>query len=87
MKGDANIIIEKVAKKLDLPRYEVSKIVNSLCGFIFDLMEEGEFEGFYMRYLGKFIVKPRRLETMKKKLKEKQERELENFEDDPLDFS
>jgi nucleoid DNA-binding protein len=87
VKGDTNIIIEKVAKKLDLPRYEVSKIVNSLCGYIFDLMEEGTFEGFYMRYLGKFIVKPKRLETMQKKLKEKQERELENFEEDPLDFS
>jgi hypothetical protein len=86
MKHEINIIIDRVAGKLDIPRYEVSKIVTSLCGFIFDMMEEGKWEGFYMRRLGKFIVKPNRLKKIKEKVKEKQERELKSFED-PLDIS
>lgn len=86
MRHEINIIIDRVAEKLDLPRYEVSKVVTSLCGFIFDIMEEGKFEGFYMRRLGKFIVKPNRLKKIKEKVREKMERELESF-DDPLDFS
>jgi hypothetical protein len=86
MKHEINIIIDRVAEKLDIPRYEVSKIVTSLCGFIFDMMEEGKWEGFYMRRLGKFIVKPNRLKKIKEKVKEKQERELKSFED-PLDIS
>jgi hypothetical protein len=86
MKHEINIIIDRVAGKLDIPRYEVSKIVTSLCGFIFDVMEEGKWEGFYMRRLGKFIVKPNRLKKIKEKVKEKQERELKSFED-PLDIS
>jgi hypothetical protein len=81
MKHEINIIIDRVAGKLDIPRYEVSKIVTSLCGFIFDMMEEGKWEGFYMRRLG-----PNRLKKIKEKVKEKQERELKSFED-PLDIS
>jgi hypothetical protein len=50
------------------------------------MMEEGKWEGFYMRRLGKFIVKPNRLKKIKEKVKEKQERELKSFED-PLDIS
>lgn len=83
---DVNIIIKKVAEELDMPTYEVVKIVSSIFGYVFDLVEGGTFEGFYMRGFGKFIVKPRRLEHLKKMEKEKRERELNGFED-PLDLS
>jgi nucleoid DNA-binding protein len=80
-------IIERVAEELEIPKHEVTKAINSTCGFIFDLMEEGAWEGFYMRYFGRFVVKPKRLEKIKEKVKEKMERELNSFDDDPLDLS
>jgi nucleoid DNA-binding protein len=87
MRHEINTIIDKVSEELNIPRYEVSKVITSLCGFIFDMMEEGNWEGFYMRGLGKFIVKPNRLEHIQQKTKEKMDRELNSFDNYHLDLS
>lgn len=87
MTRDKDLIVQKVADKLEIPRYEVMKVINSMFGYMFEMIEAGHFFGFYMRYLGKFIVKPKRFETAMKKFEEKRERELDSFKDNVTDIS
>lgn len=86
MNHGLNKTVEAVAERLGIQKHEVYKAINSVCGYIFDIMEEGSNDGFYMRYLGRFVIKETRLAKMKDKLKEKIDRELKSFEDDPLDL-
>ena len=80
---DYNKVVKRVAKKLDLPEYKVWEVVHSVCRFIAKTMEAGKWEGFYMRFFGKFIVKPRRLEHMQAKLQNM----IEKAKEDPLNIT
>jgi hypothetical protein len=79
-KGDYNIVVKRVAKKLGIPEYKVWEIVHFICRYIADTMEEGRWSGFYMRYFGKFVVKPKRLEHMQAKI----DNMIEKANEDPL---
>jgi len=59
--SDYDIVLKRVAKKLDMPEYVVFNVTNSIFGFINDMVHKGEYEGFYFKYLGKLVVKPFRL--------------------------
>jgi len=62
-----NIVVEKTAKKLDIPEYLVTQVVNSFFELIVEDIESEEYKGSYCRRLGKFIIKPNRLKMLKEK--------------------
>jgi hypothetical protein len=80
---DYNTVVKRVAKKLGMPEYRVWEVVHSVCKSISMTMEEGKWEGFYMRFFGKFVVKPKRLEYMQSKI----DKMIEGAKDDPLNLT
>lgn len=63
----ANIIgdiSKELTIKYDLSEELIEKVIRSQFEFIKDTMEEGEFKSVHLHYLGKFCVKPKRLETL-----------------------
>tara|TARA_R110002126_G_scaffold159220_2_gene306595 strand:+ start:44 stop:343 length:300 start_codon:yes stop_codon:yes gene_type:complete len=68
-----NVVINRTAKKLDLPEYHVIEIVNSFFELVVDDIESKEYKGSYCRRLGKFIIKPNRLKMLKEKQKLKED--------------
>jgi hypothetical protein len=46
--------------------YTVERAVRSMFGLVKDVMEEGNFDSIYLMYLGRFEVKPKRLEYLNK---------------------
>lgn len=82
-KNDYNIVVKRVAERLDMPEYKVWEVVHSVCRSISKTMEAGEWQGFYMRFFGKFVVKPKRLEHMQAKLQDM----LEKAKEDPLNIT
>jgi nucleoid DNA-binding protein len=82
-KGDYNAVIKRVAKKMDIPEYKVWEVVHSVCRFITKEIESGNWDGFYMRFFGKFVVKPKRLEYMQAKI----EKMIEKAKEDPLNLT
>jgi len=73
LKSDYDIVLKRTAKKLGLPEKIVYDVTYSLFNYVHKLVEAKEYEGFYFRYLGRFIVKPFRL---KKALEAKERKEL-----------
>lgn len=74
-KSDYDIVLKRTSMKLGIPEYKVYNIVSSVFEFVNNLVSKGEYEGFYFKYLGRFIVKPFRLrkELEKKGLIEKED--------------
>lgn len=63
----ANIISDiskELTVKYDLSEEIIERIIRSQFEFIKDTMEEGEFKSVHLHYLGKFAIKPKRLETL-----------------------
>jgi hypothetical protein len=54
-----------------------------VCRFITKEIESGNWDGFYMRFFGKFVVKPKRLEYMQAKI----EKMIEKAKEDPLNLT
>ena len=83
MKSDYNIVVKRVAKKLNLPEYRVWEVVHAVCSSISKTIEEGKWQGFYMRFFGKLVVKPKRLEYMQAKI----DKMIEKAKEDPLNLT
>lgn len=62
-----NIIVEKTAEELDIPEYKVNQVLSSFFELVLNDIENKEYRGAYMRRLGKFIVKPKKVEMLEKK--------------------
>lgn len=60
-------IVLEVAEELGLPPNLVREVVRQQFKFTKDIIEEGKFRGVLLRYLGKFAVKPGRMELYVKK--------------------
>jgi hypothetical protein len=82
-KTDYNNVVKQVAQELGIPEYKVWEVVHSVCKYIAMTIEAGKWEGFYMRFFGKFVVKPKRLEYMQEKL----QKMLEKAQEDPLNLT
>ena len=76
-KTDYDIVLKRTSQKLGIPETKVYNVVSTVFEFMHDLVGKGEYEGFYFRYLGRFIVKPFRL---KKALEAKTKKELKDKE-------
>jgi hypothetical protein len=61
IKADYDIVLQRTAASLGITEREVYNIVRSVFEFMHELVDSGNYEGFYFRYLGRFIVKPYRL--------------------------
>ena len=62
-----NIIVEKTAKKLDIPEYKVSQVLSSFFELVIKDIESKEYRGAYLRRLGKFVVKPNRVKMLEER--------------------
>lgn len=60
-------IISILSTKYNLDEEIIEKVIRSEFLFIKDTMEEGNFESIHLHHLGKFAVKPKRLEDLQKK--------------------
>lgn len=70
MSKKKHIIIERTAKKMDKPEYQIQQVVNSFFEIVVEDIESGTYRGSYCRRLCKFVVKPQRLKMLEaKKLK------------------
>lgn len=61
------IIIERTAKKLNMPELKVYQVVASFFEVVVEDIESEEYKGSYCRRLGKFVIKPNRLKMLKEK--------------------
>ena len=59
-------VITDIAVRNELDWNLVEKIVRSQFKFVADTIEQGEFESVHLHYLGKFAVKPGRLNYLNK---------------------
>ena len=66
MQKDKKDFIYLLATKYNLPLSKVEEIINYQFKFIERVMKEGKFEGVRLPYFGKFYVKKKRLEHIKK---------------------
>jgi hypothetical protein len=64
VKADYDIVLQRTAVALGLTEKQVYDISRSVFEFMHELVESGNYEGFYFRYLGRFIVKPYRLKRI-----------------------
>jgi hypothetical protein len=62
--SDYDIILKRVSLKLGISQYIISDVVRSVFEYVHNMVGEREYEGFYFKYLGKFIVKPFRLKRV-----------------------
>lgn len=63
-------IISKISAELNIDYYVVEKAIRTQFEFVKETMEQGEHNGYravQLQYLGKFAVKPTRLEAMQRK--------------------
>lgn len=63
-------IIAKIAGENNLDYDLVEKVIKSQFKFVADTMSEGNFESVMLHHLGKFAVKPKRLEKFQKDIYE-----------------
>jgi hypothetical protein len=61
VRADYDIVLQRTAVALGVTERQVYDIVRSVFEFMHELVDSGNYEGFYFRYLGRFIVKPYRL--------------------------
>lgn len=64
---DHNSIIKFLAKKFNLTEDIIENIVRTQFRFVKDTMEQGELESVHLHHLGKFCVKPGRIDILRKK--------------------
>lgn len=57
-------LIPIIADKLNLDEDLVEKVVRSQFKFVKDVIESGEMESIHLAYLGKFAIKPNRLDYL-----------------------
>lgn len=57
-------LISTIADKLDLDEGLVEKVVRSQFKFTKDVIESGNMESVHLAYLGKFAIKPNRLDYL-----------------------
>ena len=68
-----NIVVDRTAKKLEIPEYLVNQVVNSFFEIVVEDIESEEYRGSYCRRLGKFVIKPKRLQMLEEKKLKKQQ--------------
>ena len=68
-----NVVVERTAKKLDIPEYLVTQVVASFFSVVVEDIESGTYRGSYCRRLGKFVIKPKRLQMLEEKKLKKQQ--------------
>jgi nucleoid DNA-binding protein len=73
-----NIIVEKTAKKLDVPEYKVLQVLSSFFELVTEDIENKKYRGAYMRRLGKFIVKPKRVKMLEEQEKVRNGNKIRN---------
>tara|TARA_R110002167_G_scaffold77281_1_gene214681 strand:+ start:258 stop:488 length:231 start_codon:yes stop_codon:yes gene_type:complete len=66
MTKNKEAIIHHLATKYNLPLNKVKKIVEYQFKFVAQTMKKGKFETVRLPYFGKFTVKSKRLEYIKK---------------------
>lgn len=57
-------LIAKVAQQLNMDEELVEKVVRSQFKFTKDVIESGEMKSVHLAYLGKFGIKPNRLDYL-----------------------
>lgn len=63
------IIVKELAQELNIPERIVREVVRHQFKATKDIIEDGDLKGVLLRYLGKFAVKPGRLEKYVKETK------------------
>lgn len=63
-------IINKISAELDIHPDLVEKAVRAQFEFVKEIMEIGDMRSVQLQYLGKFAVKPKRLEFLKQRANE-----------------
>ena len=63
-KGSFDIVMKRTAQKLNLPEYKVHSVVYCLFEYVHGLVENNTLQGFYFRFLGKFVIKPYKLKRI-----------------------
>jgi nucleoid DNA-binding protein len=58
-------IIKEISLRLNIPRVDVERVINSQFKLIRDIISEGEFKSYRAINLGIFAVKPNRLKNYK----------------------
>ena len=61
-------IINRISAEMDINPDLVEKAVRAQFEFVKEIMEIGDMRSVQLQYLGKFAVKPKRLEFLKSKL-------------------
>lgn len=63
-KGSFDIVMKRTAEKLGLPEYKVHSVVYVLFEYVSSIIEKGTLQGFYFRFMGKFVIKPYKLKRL-----------------------
>jgi hypothetical protein len=64
---DENILARKISKEIGMPYEQTLSIIRSSIGYIIHVMKYSGFEAVKLPYLGKFMVKPKRLQYYNEK--------------------
>lgn len=59
---DENILARRISKEIGMPYEQTLSIIRSSVGYIIHVMKHSGFETVKLPYLGKFMVKPKRLQ-------------------------
>lgn len=69
-----NIVVERTAKKLNKPEYQIQQVVTAFFEVVIEDIESEQYKGSYCRRLGKFVIKPNRVKMLKeRKLKKEKD--------------